>query len=305
MKALLAVALCLAVGAAAAGDFKGGLIPSPRILQPDGPATGAAFLLSDGAWTDADDAAAEGLRKSGASVVGVDTAALLAALEKQTDACVYLVADIERLSHELERATDAEAFRAPVAAGVGMGGALALDILTQTPADTLSAVVAVDPAAGLPLKKPLCTRAERVDGPDGAAYAMPSGDPAARLAVTLTPGAGAGARARAETLRAAGVAFDLRSVATSTGEALSAAVAAAIAQEALSGDAAAIVELPAAPSHDAMAIVLSGDGGWRDLDKQIAQQLQAKGVPTVGLDTLRWFWTSRTPQATADELARL
>jgi len=52
-----------------------------------------------------------------------------------------------------------------------------------------------------------------------------------------------------------------------------------------------------------MAIVLSGDGGWRDLDKTIAEDLQRQGVPVVGWDSLRYFWSRKTPEQTARDLA--
>ena len=52
-----------------------------------------------------------------------------------------------------------------------------------------------------------------------------------------------------------------------------------------------------------MAVVISGDGGWRDLDKTIAQDLQSAGVPVVGWDSLRYFWSKKTPQQTANDLA--
>ena len=59
--------------------------------------------------------------------------------------------------------------------GAGQGGALALDMLAQTPADTLGGAIAVDPAAAVPLKTALCTKAARSRGPDGSAYALPRG----------------------------------------------------------------------------------------------------------------------------------
>ena len=49
-----------------------------------------------------------------------------------------------------------------------------------------------------------------------------------------------------------------------------------------------------------MAVIYSGDGGWRDLDKQIGEALAARGVPVVGVDSLRYFWRARTP----DEIAQ-
>lgn len=49
-----------------------------------------------------------------------------------------------------------------------------------------------------------------------------------------------------------------------------------------------------------MAIMLTGDGGWAEIDKGIATILAEKGIPTVALDSLSYFWKKRTP----DEAAR-
>ena len=40
---------------------------------------------------------------------------------------------------------------------------------------------------------------------------------------------------------------------------------------------------------------MTGDGGWAGLDQELAAQLAASGVPTVGLNSLKYFWTERTP----------
>ena len=66
-----------------------------------------------------------------------------------------------------------------------------------------------------------------------------------------------------------------------------------------------LIELPAAHPTNMLAIVISGDGGWRDLDKTIAHDLQSWGVSVVGLDSLRYFWSKKTPEQTADDLARI
>jgi type IV secretory pathway VirJ component len=64
-------------------------------------------------------------------------------------------------------------------------------------------------------------------------------------------------------------------------------------------------ELPSAVPGRLMAVVLSGDGGWRDLDKVIAEDLQADGVSVVGWDCLRYFWQKRTAEETAVDLAQV
>jgi type IV secretory pathway VirJ component len=72
-----------------------------------------------------------------------------------------------------------------------------------------------------------------------------------------------------------------------------------------------LVEVPAtvaaaAPAaKDTFAILLSGDGGWAGLDKDVAAALAEQGVAVVGFDSLRYFWSKRTPQGLAGDLDRM
>lgn len=66
-----------------------------------------------------------------------------------------------------------------------------------------------------------------------------------------------------------------------------------------------LVLLPTAGRSPVMAIIYSGDGGWRDLDKQIGENLQAMGIPVVGFDTLEYFWEKKSPDAVAAGLANI
>ncbi len=52
-------------------------------------------------------------------------------------------------------------------------------------------------------------------------------------------------------------------------------------------------------------MILTGDGGWADIDKSVAAGLAAAGVPVVGWSSLRYYWTPRTPEAAAADLARI
>jgi type IV secretory pathway VirJ component len=69
-----------------------------------------------------------------------------------------------------------------------------------------------------------------------------------------------------------------------------------------------IVTVPAqagtTPS-DTFAIILSGDGGWAGLDKEVAGALAATGIPVIGLDSLRYFWSARTPAGLAADIDRI
>ena len=64
-----------------------------------------------------------------------------------------------------------------------------------------------------------------------------------------------------------------------------------------------LTELPTSYPSPLLAIVVSGDGGWRDLDKVIAEDLSRDGVSVVGWDSLRYFWSYETPEETARDLA--
>jgi type IV secretory pathway VirJ component len=54
-----------------------------------------------------------------------------------------------------------------------------------------------------------------------------------------------------------------------------------------------------------IAVFLSGDGGWAGLDKKVATALAEQGVAVVGLDSLRYFWSKRTPEELAGDLDRI
>lgn len=64
-----------------------------------------------------------------------------------------------------------------------------------------------------------------------------------------------------------------------------------------------LVLLPVSGRSPVMAIIYSGDGGWRDLDKQIGENLQSIGIPVVGFDTLEYFWQKKSPEVVAEGLA--
>jgi type IV secretory pathway VirJ component len=72
-----------------------------------------------------------------------------------------------------------------------------------------------------------------------------------------------------------------------------------------------LVEVPATGAaaseaeKDTFAIMLSGDGGWAGLDKNVAAALAEHGVPVVGFDSLRYFWSRRTPDGLARDLDRI
>src|SRR5581483_381326 len=50
-----------------------------------------------------------------------------------------------------------------------------------------------------------------------------------------------------------------------------------------------------------MAVLLSGDGGWAGIDRDVGGALAHAGMPVVGWNSLQYYWHKKTPeQATAD-----
>lgn len=64
-----------------------------------------------------------------------------------------------------------------------------------------------------------------------------------------------------------------------------------------------LIELPVPNTdNDILAIILSGDGGWADLDKVFGGAFQKRGISTVGFDCLKYFWKTRRPTQVSRDL---
>jgi type IV secretory pathway VirJ component len=286
------------VTAPAAPDF---VAPPSRygtlhLVPPIGAMRGFVILFSrsDG-WTTEDQQAASRLAEHGAFVAGVDTGYYLSHIDTAPAACHLMDGDAETLAQQIQRVRGGGQYFTPILAGAGAGGALAERVLALAPVNSIAGALAVDPAAS------------------PAIAALPCGSNATQLNgfwdIGATPGWPATAAAEvAEERRSAGANIHPLPAGGTEVEHLLALVLPHLATASDAGDSVAdlpLVELPAAAPSDRLAVVLSGDGGWRDIDRSIAETLRHDGVSTVGLDSLRYFWSERTPQRTADDLARI
>lgn len=71
------------------------------------------------------------------------------------------------------------------------------------------------------------------------------------------------------------------------------------------GDLPLIEIRPVAPATGTLAILVTGDGGWAGIDKDIAAILAKNGIGVIGLDSMKYFWTRRTPEGAGADLARI
>lgn len=296
LTAALFAALAPLVLPAPAFATDGGRFGDVTVLEPKGPPRGLVVLFSEqGGWTAEAEAAAQSLAEAGALVVEVDTATYVATFANDKEQCHWASGDAEQLSRRLQRERGWDSYLTPVMAGIGAGGALARIALDQAPPATFAGAVSVDPATAVASAKPFCPRSQ----PDPALPGF--------WLVGLTGEAGAAARQQIRSFRNQGVSFDLREL---TGPAEKGRWLASLVEGRLAAGAGAIgdlplVELPAGRPSPLMAVILSGDGGWRDIDKSIADYFHRQGVPVVGFDSLHYFWKRKTPDGTAGDVARV
>jgi type IV secretory pathway VirJ component len=316
--AFIATAICLCASIAHA--FEPGRYGSVKLAEPAGKARGVVIYFSGRkGLSKTDDTAAQAVAKSGALVAEVDSRKYLSRLDKLKEKCHWLVYDTELLTRQIERERRLPTYLTPIVAGVSEGGTLAELNLAQAPAVTIAGAVSIDPAEIIASGRPICSDLPTTASRGGYRYGARKKLPGFWI-VGLIPEVHRADREYIVKLRHEGAPIDLREMppGVATGDALRSLIEPYLAKP---GPAFAKIPMNTAPTVDIsalplaelpvdhpsklMAILLSGDGGWRDLDKTIAEDLQQQGVPVVGLDTLRYFWSKKTPQQTADVVAAL
>ena len=81
------------------------------------------------------------------------------------------------------------------------------------------------------------------------------------------------------------------------------------AARAITGDALAdlpLVEVVAdGPGPDLLVVLISGDGGWASIDRELAATLSAAGLPVIGLDARKYFGQPKTVEQSGRTLGRI
>jgi type IV secretory pathway VirJ component len=297
------------------------------IFSPAGTPTSLVLLLSgDGGWNSTVAGLAQQLARHGAMVAGIDLRRLNANLEADAAECVFPDGDLENLSHFLQAYYRLPTYLTPFLVGFGAGSTLAYATLVQAPGNTFAGALTLGFCPSMSVRKPLCKGsglesvrddagvrflpAKKLENPwvvlqserDQGCSLDAARDFTSKMqgaALVVLPQTGPDYAATANWVPQFLAAFD-------TLVSRSASRLAPPAPVAL-GDL-PIIEIPAQPgtlSNDTFAIVMSGDGGWAGLDKDVAQALSARGIPVVGLDSLRYFWTPRTPDSLAADTDRM
>lgn len=327
---LLAGALLLAGTSLSAADT--GSVTSPEfgavsITEPAGARKGFALLAGRAEAGRPGPAAVVGeLAGAGYVVAAFDAEAWAERAGRRGGPCAYPAGDLETLAHDLERRAGFTDYATPLLVGTGPGAALAYAALAEAPAGTFAGAISLHFCPELPMAKPLCPgRGLKTRGPGGAVIAflpggttrladpwavLPAGGPAAcasdaaafvgatpearRVAPGSSADGGSGAadiRAALKTLTADGTPAPARPAGSTSSPVADLP----------------LTEIPAAagPVGDTVAVFLSGDGGWREFDRAVSRELSGRGIPVVGWDSLKYFWSARTPAGSAADLDRV
>jgi len=287
-----------------AGDLK-----DVAVLQPDDDPQGLVVLVSDRGGAGPREAElTRRLLAAGMLVLPVDFDTWRKRLDASDGECNYLGSDLEDIAKETLRTIELDAYHHPLVVGVGEGGTLAYAALADAPVATLAGAVALDPTPTLDTRLPTCPGAVPiVKSGNGFAYGRDNLVPgratlvsAAELPATIGPAA-------ADPVPSADGKLPKIVVEPDAALRMDIAVEAATstAREDARAAALPVVDIPSVGAAHSVVVFYSGDGGWRDIDKSIGDELAKNGVHVVGVDSLRYFWSERSPQEIADDTAAI
>jgi type IV secretory pathway VirJ component len=291
----------------------------------DQPSAVVLFLSGDGGWNKGVVDMARLLVRLDAAVVGIDSTRYLRSLEHAGDSCSYPAADLEALSKFVQMRLGLPRYLTPVLVGYSSGATLVYAVLAQAPPNTFAGAISMGFCADLPISKPFCSgrglKGER--GPRGKGYVFAPAHETSGMWIVLQGtidqacSLDQAKRFTAEVsgaeivpLPKVGHGFSvtrnwLPQFRTAFGRIREHERVHGGREQAAALDL-PIVELAAkAPERDVLAVVLSGDGGWAGIDREIGETLAKSGIPVAGLNSLQYFWTARTPDSTAADVARL
>ena len=273
-----------------------------RVQQPAGSIRRLVFAFGTANDTELD-AAVRKLVDYGALVARVDVARFAAGALARKEPCVDIAGIINWHANYLGRRYGLEDLEPPLLVGHGTGAGLVYALLAQAPSLTFAGAVTDTPNTQLPFGVALCgiSSAPGTNGqitlnaaPVSALWHVVGGtddDPFVRAIKETNPdsppelvASGRFAKAAVSTLDALEAVHPPQSQSITDLQ---------------------VVELPARHPTDTLAVIYSGDGGWRDLDKTIGGLLAEQGTPVIGVDAVRYFWHQRSPERTAADLVRI
>jgi type IV secretory pathway VirJ component len=257
------------------------------------------LLSPSSGWDQATAMEAERLTAAGNAVLGLDVKTYYADRAASEDECLYPSGLLEDIAQQLQKTAAATTFKRPVIIGLGDSGALAAATLLQTLTGTYTSAIAPSFCTTINAPKPLCLGSRLLrQGNSYQPQDIHAVTQSEMLQLAVAPACASERKAWPTQSPAANQA---EFIDTSLRQDLALKPADTIA--ALSD--LPLTYLPGKANNDWLVVFISGDGGWRDIDRQISGVLQDNGTSIIGLDSLLYFWHAKTPAETAATLDRI
>ncbi len=289
------------------------------------------FVSGRGGWTGPVVEMARELAAQDSLVVGIDANQFLRSLTADEGNCSHYSYSFEDLDHYVQQKLDFPKYTFPFLVGYSTGAAIVYSALVQSHTGVFRGAISVEFCPGLSLPVRPC----RGSGLEWSGSADAQGKPGREYNFRPAPGLATPwivLERQGDTRCGAGLVKDF---VKRTGQARVVEIPGggpgsspeANRLHLLSREYALLVHaqetrapVPAAPEvsdlplveipgkgvqADALAVMVSGDGGWAGIDRDLAQLLAAGGVPVVGINSLQYFWTRRTPETAAADLGRI
>ena len=283
------------------------------------------FISGDGGWNLGVIDIAKSLVELDSMVVGIDITHYVKQLNASSDKCSYSAAHFEALSHYLQKKYNFQQYTTPVLVGYSSGATLVYATLAQSPPNTFAGGISMGFCPDLKTSKPLCkgngALSSKADAKLGFIYS-----PVTALAVKLYVLQGdvdevcssPDTRIFLNKVKDSEL-IELNKVVHGFSvqknwmpqftDAFQKIVASqqpqASSQTSNKLDGLPLIELPTKTNSDTLAVMVSGDGGWAGIDKQIAEALNKDGISVVGLNSLQYFWTKKDPDTAGNDLTRI
>jgi len=285
------------------------------------------FISGDGGWNLGVVDMARQLSAMNTLVVGIDIIHYLKGLEAVDEKCSYPSGDFELLSKYVQKKMGLPVYHVPILVGYSSGATLAYALAAQAPHGTFKAALSLGFCPDLPLTKPFCSGSGVTfePGPKGKGYNfLPKKDlsipwvvfqgtidqvcpiAVARQFVDKT------GNTRMIELPKVGHGFSVEKNWLPQFQQIFSELAreepAAVSKQQQTVDVSGLPLVEVAPEgqqQDVVAILLTGDGGWAGLDRDIAGALSARGISVVGWNSLQYYWKARTPEEAALDLDKI
>ena len=295
----------------AVAKVDGGRLGMVSLLTPDNASGTYPVVLIVEKADESSNLHARQIAAAGHSVIVLDWSVASAAASAANEPCHFLVGDLEGFIQQTQTKLAYPKYVPPVVIGIGEGADAAYALLAQAPSLAIAGAIGIGRTGKLQVKGSFCNEVSEVRLDQAAETYGPKEDTngwwrsvvdSSEVAEIDFAKASSGGTAKHPNT----VIVTKQADQTERIEAALAAASSIVSKDAT----APLVDLPLTPlksdkPSDVLAIIISGDGGWRDLDRQIGYELVTRDISVVGVDSLHYFWQTKSPQQIANDLTRI